>query len=257
MAASVNPDILTGASGNRSATSYEITRVFDVTGLEAAISGQIEEALTHASIPQLGTAHPSATGLVCIKQNAAPLAKANAVRVTCTYGVPEAIDLPPSESEPGIIEVGASLVGKETQVDNLGTSLTVDYTGAPEPPHSQVQLATVTIEAPQVVLREERRESNDPSAKAVANVGYVNSATIWGYSARTLLCRAIRGVSRDGGDSWVVTYEFQYNPDTWDVTIYFKDDETGRVMNGVTAGDGIETYEVYPEKSFASLNLSF
>ena len=118
------------------------------------------------------------------------------------------------------------------------------------------QGADVELSIPQLVLTETRKESSTPANTARAFVGKVNQFACFGGAARTWLCTRIEGTTNDRGASYEVTYEFQYNEQTWDAVVVFRDPNTQRPVDSPEEGEGIKTVQVYSVANFAALGLS-
>jgi hypothetical protein len=55
----------------------------------------------------------------------------------------------------------------------------------------------------------------------------------------------------------MVTYRFQYRPDTWDATIVYIDPETDRPHPDINLGtlDGVIVEQIYQTSDFSTLDL--
>jgi hypothetical protein len=102
-----------------------------------------------------------------------------------------------------------------------------------------------------------RREGFSPAFKSRNFVGRTNSGTWGGDPPGSWLCTRIEGVSDDGGQTFNVTYEFQYNIDTWLATVVFIDPDTGRPPENLIEGEGLKQVQVYPRVDFNLLNLGY
>lgn len=184
----------------------------------------------------------------------------NKVYATLVYQRPNFQQQPIDDTGDGVIEVGATAVTLRSEKDTTGTQITVqhDFSLSEKPELGlQVQGGTVDVQVPQSVFRQQRHESAAPLAKSLQYVGRVNDAAIWTGAARTWLCTGITGRSENGGDSYLVTYEFQYNPETWDQTVIFIDSDTGRPPPGLVADTGVKTLEMQDTETFSNLDLDF
>ena len=137
------------------------------------------------------------------------------------------------------------------------------------------QVGEVQDFIPIVVLVFERREPRDPRAKAMRFVGHVDPARIFGDPSRSWKCTRMDGVSTDGKQSYLVTYEFQrsveerglpphHEPTSgWDpiVSVYDHENNTffaDPVSENEAPADGvvgIRQLKYAPEADFEELQL--
>lgn len=219
--------------------------------------------LTSAGITY-GAAHPENTaiqsaGLAPIfvtDINISPADAQNTIfDATITYSAPTFEQQEPGETESDAsIQVGSSVSSGKTQRDKDGNKIVVQLTDNDD------KTGDADIQLPETVIQFERRESSSPLSKSLANVGFVNSASIGVLAARTLLCLGIDGTTNDNGNTWNVVYRFQYKPDTWDAQIVYIDPETGQPHKDIdfgTADEGWTVERIYPEVNFSALNLPF
>ena len=256
----VRVDIADGVSMTETFEADSATEVYDVSGILTTGQQALNDALNDPGIPAKGDAHSVKTWLI-VRQKQAKQLKPGVVRVVVSYNVPDSTSSVPNppQTGTGTIELGATVQQVKTSYDVTGTQMTLSHTY--NPGTSQAQTVTVGAEAdifiPQHVLREVRLENASPHSIAKTYVGKINSLGIWGYFAKELLCTRITGTSNDGGTSYTVTYEFQYNADTWDALLVYKDKKTGVPPTGLVNGTGKKTFVVYPSVDFSGLNLSF
>lgn len=261
MTITVTEDIVEGQSVAFTANGPAGTRVFRV---KTTAQETMFEILQDASIPQYGDAYPNTGGtgqpafIYAVEISCVPLERDNSVyEVVVNYARPDFSQKEPSEdSADSVIQVGSSVTSGKTQKDKDGNQIVVSLSGEPD------QVGDVDIQTPETVLVFERRESNNPVTKSLANVGKVNSVALGSgtYAVRTLLCLGIEGVSTDDGETWQVSYRFQYRPGTWDATIVYIDPETDRPHDDIdlsTAGTGWVEEQIYDTVDFTSLSLPF
>ena len=99
-------------------------------------------------------------------------------------------------------------------------------------------------------------------------VGTVNQAG-WkvdpSATARTWLCTAITGRSKDKGKTYEVAYEFAYRGSNlytsngWDAVLYYTDPTTGKPPSGTSGtngSNGVKVAQIYVEKNFNALGLA-
>lgn len=256
-------DIIEGAL-SRDKDGFRHTRVFIVTDLTGTPSQRLYKALTTPGVPQFGDGHPSIPGIFALNIQSEPEAKQNTLaRVVVDYESPSFDNQSPSEGgteqEP-TIQVGSNVTTAKTQKNKDGNQLFVSLVTSAGVNRDQV--GEVDIQIPQSVVQFQRRESGTPLTKSIEYTGAVNSLSVGQtrfFAERTLLCTAIEGQSDDNGRTFTVTYQFQYEPNTWDATLVFQDTETDRAHPDVNLANsnGIKVERVYRERDFRKLNLNF
>lgn len=175
-------------------------------------------------------------------------------------------------SNTGLIEVGSSVIEEQTNVDINGKALAVNYWGANvhdplwSPGHNNAECRTISVPRPQPTINITRQETGSPGTKSETYVGSANAAG-WTLDpsapARTWLCTAIRGASKDGGNTYQVQYAFQKKMvGTWDRRIEWIDPSSGCPpidYDTVPAGaDGLQALliaQVVPMTDFNALSL--
>ena len=257
-------DMVDGNSGKLTSGGWELTRTATVYGVTGDAHARILAAWTATGL-SIGNAHPSRAG--CLLREAIPTAvSTDIVQFQLLYR-----DFYFSSSNTDSIEVGASVSQIQTNVDYNDADLFVDYTypigyktapdevglAATQAAPSQSGFVDKLIPCASVTITKE--ESSNPLSTAKTYVGKVNSGTFdldGSASARTWLCTGIVGRSNDGGSSYLVTYTFQYRPDTWDATYLFIDPHTGKPPKDLVADTGKKTSQIYVTANFGSLNLT-
>ena len=116
------------------------------------------------------------------------------------------------------------------------------------------------------VLKGVRRELNPPMSRMRVCAGKLNSFAHGPYAARTLLCyppiaetdNTAPNPTPASYNGWhKVTYEFHYNPDTWDQTYFWTRDD-GSQPPVHEPGLSEKVYEVYEQENFETeLDLDF
>jgi hypothetical protein len=223
MAIVVKMDQIEGAAARRTLEGWEAQRVAYVSGLTGNFHQRMAQAIGAEGIPSLRQAHPSMTGIFVTTIDAQP-AGVDGAMVRITYSSSNGQQLP-APGEPAQIEVGATLCQTTTTQDIAGNPLTVTLGDDEDAP---TQIARVTRLAPQVTVRYSRLETSSPGSKARTFVGRINSTEVFGSEEGTWMCTAITGRSHDGGETYEVSYDFQYNPDGWQPAVVYLDPATGR-----------------------------
>lgn len=245
-----------GGTFSIGANGPKATRVFGVT---TTAGESMDEILAHASIPAYGEAYPySDSGYVpiyAVEIECAPAENTNNVYfVTVNYARPDQAQKEPGTTEDDCtIQVGSSVTSVETNKDKDGNQIILNLDGFPP------QTGTINIQVPETMVIFERREAASPFAKSVANVGKINSVALGSgaFAEKTLLCVGIEGTTTDDGETWQVSYRFQYSARTWVAEVVYTDPETGMPAEGVViaTNTGYKQVDAYGEVDFTGLNL--
>jgi hypothetical protein len=289
-------DVVEGTTVQQGGRGTTATRVFHVSGITGDPSAKADLALRHPDVAALGERHPSITDLFCTNRSISFIDSTNA-RVDCQYSIPSfergdlpegssgAVAVPGDDSEAtgstdlGTITVAATGAEFVTDLDVFGNQMFTAHTvklpvpatetdfdefGDPIPRSEttkkvvQVQRAQISI--PSVVLRVQRMERGSPDQKARDFVGAINSKAIGMSGPRTWLCTRIDGTSNDGGDTYKVTYEFQYNRELWMFVGIWIDPTTDKPVPSKdfdAEGEEYKIFRVYPEHDFNLLGIKF
>lgn len=263
-------DLIDSGEISETEDGYEETRVAMITGITGPGHKLKYNALQHPGLPLFGDPHPSIPGIVCVRRVAELVGGNDKAKVTLTYAIPKPSQQQTPPQQPGapsgntgVIRVGSSTQSTTTQKDVFGTPILVKHTFPKNYPDESFagkvdypQGADVDVAIPNMVVTETRLESASPFFKAQRFVGRVNNRSVFGGQPRTYLCTRIEGVTNDRGLTFEVSYEFQFNPATWDATVVFRDPATGRPVENPIQGKGLQTFRVYPEDDFNLLGLS-
>lgn len=236
------------------------------------VNQQLEDAVDE--LPNLGAPHPDWYGYH-LQQRNPTFIRNGVVRVRLVYGTSSKHSGSPPPSTSNFIEIGANLSQEETSRDADGDVVTLSYT-YPEDYELeekwQGQTHTVTASMPYMVpettLRISKRLNSYTIIKNQAKtyVGTTNTAG-WamdpGAVAGSWLCTSVQGVSNDGGQTYTVTYEFQYRrgeaKDTggyrhWEVRAVFYDEKSGRIPNIADLdADSDKWVDVFKQLNFNNL----
>ncbi|MGH9892754.1 MAG: hypothetical protein ACREA0_12345, partial [bacterium] len=236
--------------------------------LSGNASALLYNAMQSGGVPAFGEPHPTIPLLRCVSRSAQLQAGNDIAQITLVYKIPKPQQTNPNESgqggapAAGVVRVGSTVQSTTTQKDRFRTPISVTHTFPVS--HEDAEFAgrkitqgvDVDVSVPQLVVSETRRESSTPIFKARSFVGTVNSGSIWSGAPRTYLCTRIDGQTNDNGLTYEVAYEFQYNPQTWDATVVFRDPVTQRPVDKPVDGQGIKTVTIYEERDFGQLGLS-
>ena len=256
-------DITDGARATIDRTGWtsaeRIAKVTEVTGSGYA---KFQSALSAVDMPQLNAQHPSIPNLYVSGYDFSTEGT-DIVVVRIIYTPPDARSVEHTQ-----IKISATATQQQVNTDIDGNLMTVYWQDEKENEHPQSGM--VNILSPQLTLQIQRIETSSPGSKAMSYIGTVNSGGFNadpGALARHWLCTGIEGNSSDGGQTYVVTYSFQYNRDGWDAEVVYVDPKTGRVPDNIVGVDdgwvgddgeircGRRSFQVYSEKDFNALNI--
>lgn len=239
-------DLVEESTMDLTPSGFTATRVYLVDGVAGVAASRPYTAITDVGLPIIGAAHPAVATIYCAKKTAKCLGPSQ-FKVTCNYE-PITTQLVPDDDATPLITVGASLQQVESCLDSTGTIVTLSYPGY------QPIAAKFQKSVPQPILSLERFETASPGANALSYVGKTNSGVWQGGAAHTWLCTRIQGTSKDGGDNYTVTYEFQYDPDTWKKKVYFRRAD-GTIPDDVVENTSWRTVQIYQTADFTALNI--
>lgn len=268
--ATVTPHILEGMALEHGANGYVARLAFGVTDITGGGADILVNAMNARGIPYWGQSHPTIIGLPVARRTARlePDSQRK-VRVEVVYEYPsgggnfyinDPDDLGPGSAS---IEYSNTVQAATTETDYLNELLYVapyTYTppGAAAPVTTDARVAKVEMQQPAPIVRYRRREryapaseQASPSFKSALYTGAINSAETFRDDPHFWMCTGITGVSDDGGRSYNVNYEFQYNPNSWDIEIG-PHDAKGEPIQGAPT----EKRQLYKEIDFWNLNLT-
>lgn len=264
-------DVMDKSSYRKTKEGREITRAITVKGIGAVgWYNKIAEAedIIGATI---GSAHPEIS-TIFLKSIEAIGVSGDIVELVYKYSQVSFFD-------DDTIEVGATVIQTETNKDKDDNIIEVGYiypkgwrqhpSDIPLPEEQEDwQGKLVSLLTPELTWTKNKLEGSSPESKAITHVGKVNNSDWRGYPVGTWLCTGIVGRSSDGGDTYEVTYSFQYNRDRWTASVvYLKPDgkpPSDYEMNRIfpeqeafcRANYLLENIEIYDDSNFNSLNLA-
>lgn len=234
-----------------------ITRAFDVTGLVAAPSGQLLEALRDPAIPKIGDQYPGGELLFVVSVDVAPNEGANGARVECNYSILNRPtggtwnqSYPVGRDGQDVKQISFSLGEKETTRDRANQPMTLNPPASYSNSSSYLTKATIPKATGRLIF--ERVEASPQGDRMRGLFGRVNQFALSSYPANTLLFAAYESISEDGGRSWQTTYGFDYDPDGWEHRDTWKD------AADKSPADAVEqTFDPVPLADFSVLGLDF
>jgi len=292
-------DVLNLSSASNTGQGLTAKRGFVVTEIGGTPEQKIAIILELPGIPKLGEGHPFLNSLAVTSQDVSFI-DGETANVSIGYEIPkfERGDLPlgsagllsePGEAEgdsasaspgaSGTIEVSSAGSGVEITQDKDGNEMIVAHdvltSGAALNeagnaiagefdifPTRVEQKLTAQITVSQPILRIVRMQKGSPDQTARLFVGTVNSRFIGNDPPLSWMCTRIDGVSSDGGTTYRVTFEFQYNPLLWLFTGEWIDPETGlpvprKDYDNPDAPEEQRAFRIYDEVDFDILGIDF
>ena len=253
--ATVTWDTIANNRAVLSEDGWQFYRAAFVEGLSGEVTDRLVEAVAALEVV-IGMSHPSIPYLYLRSIEPESIGTDKA-RVQLVYSQVNPREYP-SEGEV-VIQIGSTLTQDETTYDHTGEALpVVEYT-YPDNREQYRELAaeTVTQQAkvsklyPQHTLSIQTRLGYSPGPYAAAFVGVINSGFWKDGAAYTWLCTNIQGISRDGGQTYDCTFEFQYDPNTWVKEYVFVDSITGNPV--APEGDAVCDCAIYLPADFGAL----
>lgn len=242
-------DHVEGSSLTLTSEGYEAQRSARVSGLAGSAPDRLHAALKAHGMPRIGDPHPSIPDLRVVKVAVEPDSPTDAT-VKITYRSPQG-----SHAGRSTVEIGASVANTTVMEDMAGNRITVAYSPTGKAEDLRTQTTRVSRLAPQTTLQITRVELTSPLDKARRFIGGVNQTAVFDGPAGTWLCVAITGNSADGGNSYSVTYKFQFDPEGWQPTVAYIDPGTRQPPTDLVKGVGSKTVHIYPELEFKELGL--
>lgn len=248
----LRPDLIESSGLVESSDGIQLTRTYVVTDLfEGNASQRLYRALT-SGVPRYGDPHPDVPGVTASSIQIEP-ASHKTFRVLVTYTPPD----PAAEVDGPIreIEMGVALTTEDTSRDRDGNLMVIqvyyenlDDDGNVTERGYRPYVGRVQVQRPMPVYRVRRRLSSPPTQQARDYVGKVGG---FGTSTGKWFCARIEFDSQDGGQSYDVTYEFQWRREGWEANVEFVNAQTGAPdENSVSA-----KFAVYNSADFSRLGI--
>ncbi len=279
-------DFIDEHDGQKTREGYKFTRkaiVEDMLDDEGDTDEvRLYNAINDDGIPNIGDAHPAIANCLCESINAEAIEPSYIV-LNIVYST-KLLSLHIGVGDPAEISMESSLTQDETSKDKDGNNfddLIYTYKAGTLNPWNPKEgnLAEDIIMPPQlprvttfyasriymvrktVSLSEAQLETLNQTYQGKVNL------TIWrGYSVRTWVCLGLSWFSIDRGDSFILTYRFQYRAKNYDREVFFRDENNAKIpadaINNATQPNASRTrdnnnaYRVLGEANFNNLDLS-
>ena len=256
----ITEDLVLGAQFTIDKAGGVMLRLFEVTGLEPGVDTLAQAALaqdgtTGLRIPLYGQPHPAVAGLYVNRVEATPVGNSRtSARVKVRYASPEAVAVPNTIR---VAITGSSRAKLISKNPGDGSKLMVKYTDSGG--NVLQQILQLPALAPNTILEFTRQELFSPLKKSQQFRRTVNSNSWQGGGAKTWLCRGIDATSLNNLARFEVKYVFEYDPDGWQRTEYFRDPYTGKIPDDVSEStnndQGIARLLPYATADFSQLGL--
>lgn len=212
----VTPDLVNGHTLNEVLGGFDVSQIYRITELTADPHLQLIEAAQTPGVPILNDAYdPAWPKLLCVNRDFEPDGP-NAARAIITFSTQRNVSTwnqpdPPTNDGQDVKQIASGTRPVKRIVDRNGVSMVIN------PPATLTGYPAYTSEAdvflPLGQITFERVEQAPPSLRMRSLVGRVNSSSLGGYAVNSLLFRSLDAISEDGGNTWRVTYTFEYDGD--------------------------------------------
>ena len=238
----------------KSGRVIEVTRLYRVTefsvgtgsgsgtGSGADVATTFENILGTGGLPAAGDSISINSVTLYVQQRDVTIIEPSIAEVTVTFKARERRGILYN----GLILRGeASLSQIETNLDENSAQISVTYKGKTQGANIQVLVpqAQLTIESTEVTI--------DPQEIAMGWIGYLNAEAWKNGAARTWMCTGVSWDPTETAFKYLLTYQFQYNIDGWDIGVRYVDPETGRPPHDLVVGTGQKTITWYSERDFS------
>ena len=226
------------------------------------VSGTGDERIANAAtavgdngvtVPAINSAHPFLTDLYLQQIEPKSLSPSDVV-LRLIYGPTDQSGAQAPLNEISV-EVGGTGAQIEIEKDVAGDLMEIEYNG-------DKRKIKATIPAAEMGFTLRRREAVSETTieeRGAHFIGKINSAAFRGRAAKTVMCENITGSSEDGGQTFVVSYQFRVRRDEvplhrWQWTGAWQDQD-GFIPEDIVDGTGIKQFDVIRTVGFGELGL--
>lgn len=289
-------DLIDNLDGELGGDGYKFTRTAIVQNpvmdpgdnppLYPSAATRIYEAIHDSEMPKIGDPHPAISSVILTNIRAVAV-DTKTVTLELTYNTPRWTHYKWKANDPAQVSCENSLIQTETSkqlfTNTYLTPVSYTYKAGTVCPWKPTKTDDEGEEVENLLLEDVTIQSELPLVPAyipsriytvrkivkglsMADLelinhtfqGRVNAGGWRGYNPRTWLCVGITWFSTDLSGEYEVTLQFQYKPDTYDVTVMYICPWTGKapsdVTNLSTQPDAIKTYQVLPTANFSLLS---
>lgn len=250
----VHSDLVNTQSLSQTEDGYKAERTFYVTGLTGSKESRLYQAMQESGIPAFGDPHPIVPGIFVTDIQAEPISKdGEKAKISVLYEPPSDDSSDPDTG--GAVSVTSNTLIETVHKDVSGELLWVDY-------YDQISIGmasysravkTASVQRPQVSVNFRRIEDQLPKESIEIYIGTINGMEWSGFPPKTWLCNSI--IARPNKGKYEVEYSFSYRRDSWRASVAMT--VNGVIPNDAIEGNGLATYDVYEERNFNDLGLSF
>ena len=256
-------DIKDGARISRDKNGYRTDRVAIVTGVTGTASQRLYNAITDASLPAYGSAHPSIS-TIYLNDISGEVIDTETVRLTLSYYND------PASAEGGetSLRISSSTTVEQVDIDENGNRLEARFIALIQPASSGDPLSIATgsrlwtaeVERPITTFDFNYTSSVNPYSSLTIYEGAVNSVMWNGKPAGTVLCSSIDIDNQ--GTEYKVRISFTVNDKGWQFKGAVKTDNLILPLNPYTTPDtgldlhtGVKIFDLLPTADFTPLGF--
>ena len=264
---SVLVDIIDGSSLTINKEGLSKRRIAIVDGVTGTGAEREWQAINTSGVPGFGSALGSGLPLslmLVTEITAEPAKNSQSIyHVHLTYTTSK--DVNTANPGLGTFSFESSLAQVTSTHDRNGDPVVVEYNGVEQ----GVDFSDTRVEANLVIVRVEAGIS--PQDLIDAYLGKVNSRTWQRKPKGYWLCVGIRGESKDDGQTWTITYQFDLAPNNiigkdslgvvrrkniaWNPVVYYSNAETGRPPADLVFDVGFKEVDALGTADFNRLNF--
>ena len=245
-----------------------VVRGYVVSGLVSTNWNVADEAQSASGVPAYGDRLSSTPGeagysLICNERGFKLMGDRTIGLVTCVFENAFSVDYMEDSYDAPFLgsmggEVRCSVQQKNTNLDGNGDQIIVahqypddddNYPGAYREQGGEISF----FDTQRSFTLHGIKWTNAPWAIANACIGRVNSVWFSGEAPRMWFCVACNWKPEstiNGSERYAMRFEFSFNPDSWDPTVVYTDDTTGKPPKNLVQGVGIKTIEKLPAADF-------
>lgn len=262
--ASIKSNLIDGATIRETVDGYVVSEKISVKDVGGSPIVRQYSALLNAAVPQIGTPHPSVPG-VRVTDRFIESFGSDLAHVRVTWETPQG-GTPQSPGDAPVWEIDSTVEVTSVQKDKDGSVMEVNYTypneykAVPRLAGTDADPQVVTAEIPKATFALRIRQAENRTVQAISDdaathVGMINSSSFLGKSARKWLCTRIQSSNPINVVPTDATYEFIFNPLTWDIEGVFVDPFIGQPPADLVDGTGVKVFRVIGESNFNNLPI--